>query len=66
MSYKIRVKAVPDSDPNADGEWIEIAVLADTKMNNLWYWKDVEDALSPFLPEGVHMVAYQIEKEKEQ
>lgn len=62
MDYRVKVKIVPDDQPNADGQWMPIVVEGAVKS---WKWNEVEAMLSLFIPPGQHMVAYQIEKEKE-
>jgi hypothetical protein len=51
----IRVKIVPDIHPNADGEWIELAV--DLSPAVLRSWQAQEVAVMPFVPKGYHVVA---------
>lgn len=49
------IKIVPDSAPNADGEWIEIAAeIPRVKGIN---WLGIVAVLKPHVPEGFHIVA---------
>lgn len=47
-----QIKIVPASDPNADGEWIEVPV--DTKLYRRW--RDMDAAVTPHIPAGYHVV----------
>lgn len=51
----IRVKIVPDAHPNADGEWIELAV--DLSPAALRSWLKCETEVFPHVPIGYHVVA---------
>ncbi len=48
-----RIKIVPDATPNADGEWINIAVDLPSRTR----WKFMEERVKAFVPEGHHVVA---------
>lgn len=54
----VRIKIVPDAEPNADGTWqavdIELAPKAIAK------WFDAERVFAPFMPAGYHVVQYDV------
>lgn len=54
---KVLIKVVPDAEPNADGEWIEVdadpVILSPGNK-----WTGVEAVLGPLAPEGHHVVSY--------
>ena len=55
---KLRIKIVPDSEPNADGTWQEIDMDAEPlplprKMKDVW------DVLNSRAPAGYHVVSYE-------
>jgi hypothetical protein len=55
-SRRVRVKVVPDNEPNAPGEWREIEVNPDyarANFSNEWEY------LSTLVGEGEHVVAYE-------
>jgi hypothetical protein len=57
--YKVRIKQVPDQEPNADGEWIEKEITPLTKMI-LDLWKSVRwEKLSSLCDVGHHAVQYE-------
>lgn len=47
-----RIKVVPDATPNADGEWLEIALDLPRLR-----WKFMKNLVTPFIPIGYHIVA---------
>jgi hypothetical protein len=49
------VKIVADAEPNADGEWINVPASVPVEFGNSWI-KSAE-FLTPFIPEGFHIVA---------
>ena len=51
--HGINIKIVPDAEPNADGEWIEVAFNLPVTTS----WRKTDEYLSPFVPEGFHLVA---------
>lgn len=59
MSRVARIKVVPDKEPNAEGEWMEVHGII--KVNRLGgsAHADLWDALERYAPEGYHVVAYE-------
>lgn len=54
MSHKTRLKIVPDDDPNADGEWIEVTRRLGHSSRS---WRQLEALYRDDIPEGHHMVS---------
>jgi hypothetical protein len=50
-----RIKIVPNSNPNAEGEWVEIDL--DLGGRERRRWRTMEHLVTPFVPEGHHVVA---------
>jgi hypothetical protein len=48
-----RVKIVPDAEPNADGEWIELPLDFPTRTR----WRLMETLVKPHIPAGYHAVS---------
>jgi hypothetical protein len=48
-----QIKIVPNTDPNADGEWIDIPI----DVSDVRGWRNVASAVDPHVPEGFHVVA---------
>ena len=57
---KLRIKVVPDSEPNADGTWQEIDMDAKPLPRKM---KDVWDVLNSRAPAGYHVVSYEFAHE---
>lgn len=51
------IKIVPDSAPNADGEWITVPVDIPANRPRPWLWRDEAAIVEPFVPEGFHVVS---------
>ncbi len=47
------IKIVPDSSPNADGEWVDIPVTFPRSMK----WLETEQLVRSHIPAGFHLVA---------
>jgi hypothetical protein len=50
---RYRVKAVPDSEPNADGKWYSLP----DDINVGKTWADHVDATARYIPDDHHIVA---------
>ena len=50
-----QIKLVPDSQPNADGHWIDVIDPPPRERD----WLKTEEHYRPFVPRGYHMVAIQ-------
>lgn len=48
-----RIKIVPDTAPNDDGEWIEVPVDLPERTR----WRFMEAIVQPHIPAGYHAVA---------
>jgi hypothetical protein len=48
-----RIKVVPNSHPNADGEWIELPIDLPNRMR----WAFMEPLVRPHIPAGHHVVS---------
>lgn len=48
-----RIKIVPNKEPNADGEWIEIPLSLPERRR----WTSIEHLVAPHVPEGFHVVS---------
>ncbi len=46
-----RIKIVPDTEPNAEGEWVEVPLDLSGR------WKGMEALVAPYIPAGHHVVA---------
>lgn len=58
MSYKARLKVVPDDEPNADGDWIEVA-CDDELVEKIKVARSFNETLELFKhhrPEDYHIV----------
>lgn len=53
MTQSSQIKIVPDAEPNADGEWIEIAV----DLRHVRRWVNIAAIVAPYVPAGFHIVA---------
>lgn len=49
----LRVKIVPDDQPNSDGCWIVVEV----DLPRQWAWSFAERLVTPSVPAGYHVVA---------
>lgn len=49
-----RIKIVPDSDMNAEGEWIDIPTV---DLPERTRWIAMESRVRPYIPAGYHVVA---------
>jgi hypothetical protein len=47
------IKIVPDAEPNADGEWIEVPV----DLRHVRRWVNIDALVKPYVPAGFHIVA---------
>lgn len=56
----IRIKIVPDAEPNADGEWIRL----DCDMPLTLSWRRACDQVAGFVPVGFHIVAMGLATER--
>jgi hypothetical protein len=54
----VRIKLVPDAEPNADGEWKTVEVTLPFPSGNNWL--AAASRLAPYEPQGYHIVAYEI------
>ena len=61
---KIRIKQVPNNEPNADGEWVVKEVDKDKFVGNCVYSK-VWRFLNEVCDEGYHAVDYRLKKTQE-
>lgn len=50
----MKIKIVPESTPNADGKWIDIAAVIPESVSG---WRQTENFLSPHVPDGFMLVA---------
>lgn len=59
----VRLKIVPDTAPDADGEWTEHACDFDARTLHLirHHWRVAEKHLCRFVPAGFHFVQYKVE-----
>lgn len=53
----VRIKLVPNAEPNADGEWKTINVTLPFPSSNS-SWIAAANHLAPYVPEGYHVVQH--------
>jgi hypothetical protein len=57
MRYKL--KLVPDSEPNADGRWVELDTGSVAKrLPMACTWHEADKFFAAHVPKGEHMVQY--------
>lgn len=54
----VKIKLVPNDEPNADGEWKAVEVTLPFSTGTSWL--AAASRLAPYVPEGYHIVAYEI------
>lgn len=53
-SPRMWIKIVPDAEPNASGEWIEVARRTERFLG----WEKTKELYAPDIPEGYHAVSF--------